>query len=125
MLFDTDVIIWALRGNKKASEWIDRAASLQLSSVSYIELLKGARDKRDQKAIQAFLHDLNFEQLPVTSAISHRAVIYIEEFALNAGLELADSLIAATACEHAIELCTANDKHYRVIADLNLLIFRP
>jgi predicted nucleic acid-binding protein len=125
MLFDTDVIIWALRGNAKAGRRIDEASSLHLSAVSYMELLKGARDKREQKAIQAFLRDLGFEQLPVTSAISHRAVIYVEEFALSSGLELADALIAATACEHGIELCTANDKHYRVVADLNLQIFRP
>lgn len=125
MLFDTDVIIWALRGNKKASARIDGASALHISAVSYMELLKGARDKRDQKAIQGFLRDLGFEQLPVTSAICHRAVIYVEEFALSSGLELADALIAATACEHAIELCTANDKHYRVLADLGMQIFRP
>jgi len=125
MLFDTDVIIWALRGNAKAGRRIDEASSLHLSAVSYMELLKGARDKREQKAIQEFLRDLGFEQLPVTSAICHRAVIYVEEFALSSGLELADALIAATACEHGIELCTANDKHYRIIADLNLQIFRP
>jgi len=125
MLFDTDLIIWALRGNAKAGRRIDEASSLHLSAVSYMELLKGARDKREQKAIQAFLRDLGFEQLPVTSAISHRAVIYVEEFALSTGMELADALIAATACEHGIELCTANAKHYRVVADLNLQIFRP
>ena len=125
MLFDTDVIIWALRGNLKASRRIDGAATLYLSAVSYMELIKGARDKREQKSIQAFLRDLGFEQLPVTSAICHRAVIYVEEFALSSGLELADALIAATACEHGIALCTANDKHYRVVADLNLQTFRP
>lgn len=125
MLFDTDVIIWALRGNKKAGAAIDASPSLHISAVSYMELLKGARDKSDQKAIQSFFRDLLFEQLPVTSAISHRAVIYVEEFALSSGLELADALIAATACEHGIELCTANDRHYRVIADLGLQIFRP
>ena len=125
MLFDTDVIIWALRGNLKASRRIDGAAALYLSAVSYMELLKGARDKREQKSIQAFLRDLGFEQLPVTSAICHRAIIYVEEFGLSSGLELADALIAATACEHGIALCTANDKHYRVVADLNLQTFRP
>jgi predicted nucleic acid-binding protein len=125
MLFDTDVIIWALRGNTKSSRRIDGASSLHVSAVSYMELIKGARYKREQKTIQAFLRDLGFEQLPVTSAICHRAVIYVEEFALSSGLELADALIAATACEHGIELCTANDKHYRVVADLNLQIFRP
>lgn len=125
MLFDTDVIIWALRGNTKASARMDGAATLHLSVVSYMELLKGARDKREQKAIQSFLRDLGFEQLPVTSAISHRAVIYVEEFALSSGLELADAFIAATACEHQISLCTANDKHYRVVTDLDIDRFRP
>ena len=125
MLFDTDVIIWALRGNHKAGGAIDASPSLHLSAVSYMELIKGARDKRDQKKIQAFLRDLGFEQLPVTSGICHRAVIYMEEFALSAGLELADALIAATACEHGLELCTANAKHYRVVADLGLQVFRP
>lgn len=125
MLFDTDVIIWALRGNRKASARIDGAPSLHVSAVSYMELLMGARDKREQKVIQAFLRDLGFEQLPVTSSISHRAVIYVEEFALSSGMELADALIAATACENGLELCTANDKHYRVVTDLGLAIFRP
>ncbi len=125
MLFDTDVLIWALRGNRKASGRIDGAPSLHVSAVSYMELLMGARDKREQKAIQAFLRDLGFEHLPVTSTISHRAVIYVEEFALSSGLELDDALIAATACENGLELCTANDKRYRVVTDLGLQIFRP
>jgi predicted nucleic acid-binding protein len=125
MLFDTDVLIWALRGNRRAASAIDQADRLQVSAVSYMELLKGARDKRDQKATQAFLRDLGFEMLPVTAGISHRAVIYMEEFVLSAGLELADALIAATAGEHGLDLCTANVRHYRVIADLNLKGFRP
>ena len=124
MLFDTDVLIWALRGNEKAGRCIDKAATLYLSAVSYMELIKGARDKREQKAIKSFLRDLGFEHLPVTAAISHRAVIYVEEFTLSSGLELAGALIAATACEQGIELCTANDKHYRVISDLSIRIFR-
>jgi predicted nucleic acid-binding protein len=49
----------------------------------------------------------------------------MEELALSAGLELADALIAATACEHGIKLCTANARHYRVVADLGLHVFRP
>lgn len=49
----------------------------------------------------------------------------MEEFALSAGLELADALIAATACEHGLERRTANARHYRVVADLSLQVFRP
>lgn len=57
--------------------------------------------------------------------VSHRAIVYMEEFTLSAGLDLADALIAATAAEHKVSLCTANDKHYRKIPGLTIARFRP
>lgn len=36
-----------------------------------------------------------------------------------------DVLIAATAGEHGLVLCTADVRHYKVIADLSLHAFRP
>ncbi len=38
---------------------------------------------------------------------------------------LSDALIAATACEHQLSLCTANAKYYRVVTDLDIIRFRP
>ncbi len=102
MLFDTDVIIWALRGNKKAADRIDAETVLQLSAVSYMELLKGSRNKEDQRQTTTFIRDMGFESLPVDTDVSHRATVYMEEYALSAGLNLADALIAATAAEHKI-----------------------
>lgn len=125
MLFDTDVVIWALRGNRKAARQIDFHDDLLLSAVSYMELLKGARDRGDQRLIKQFIHDMNFELVPIGDGISHRAVIYMEELALSSGLDLADALIAATAAERAVPVCTANAKHYRVIPGLDLDVFRP
>ena len=49
----------------------------------------------------------------------------MEEYTLKTALYLADTLIAATAIEHHVTLCTANIKHYREINELNLKIFRP
>ena len=125
MLFDTDVVIWALRGNETAGGKLDGAPDLHLSAVSYMELLKGARDKDEQKTIKSFINDLGFEMLPVSSAVSHRAVIYMEGFALSSGLDIADAMIAASAAEHKLTLCTANDRHYRAIPSLELEVFRP
>lgn len=125
MLFDTDVIIWALRGNQKAADRIDAEPVLQLSAVSYMELLKGSRNKDDQRLTMAFLRDLGFETLPIDENVSHRAIVYMEAFALGAGLDLADALIAATAAEQKISICTANDKHYKRIPNLALSVFRP
>ena len=125
MLVDTDVIIWMLRGNRKAARCIDGQPSLQIAAISYMELLKGARDKQEQKTIKSFLYDLGFEFLPVTQNICHRAIVYMEEYCLASGIDLADALIAATAAENGIELCTGNRRHYSIFSELTLHIFRP
>jgi hypothetical protein len=90
-----------------------------------MELLQGARDKQEAKAIKALLADLGVDVLPLTENIGHRASIYMEEYGLRAGLCMADALVAATAVENDLALCTANRKHYRVISDLDVRPFRP
>jgi hypothetical protein len=40
MLFDTDVLTWALRGNAKAAKVIDATSGFELSAVSYMKLRK-------------------------------------------------------------------------------------
>ena len=35
------------------------------------------------------------------------------------------ALVAATATEHALTLCTANGKHFSPIRDLNMKVFKP
>ena len=45
MIFDTDVMIWAFRGNEKALDAIDNAPSRAISAVTYMELLQGVRNK--------------------------------------------------------------------------------
>lgn len=123
MLFDTDVLVWLLRGNEQAAQAIESAGSRAISVVNYMELLQGARDRREAKAIKAIL--AAFRLLPLTENIGHRASIYLEEFGLNAGLRMADALVAATAVESHLPLCTANIKHYRSISELEIRQFKP
>jgi len=125
MLFDTDVLIWVLRGNPKAAKAVEDGSPRALSVVSYMELLQGARDKREIKAIRSFLADFGFEVVPLSENIGHRAAIYMEQYALKGALRLADALIAATAVETARALCSANRKHYKPISGLDLKVFRP
>jgi predicted nucleic acid-binding protein len=125
MLFDTDVIIWALRRNDKAVRKIDSTEVLQISAVTYMELLKGARDKQELRNLKKTLQMLSIEVIPISENISHRAMIYIEEYGLSSGMDLPDALIAATAVENDFTLCTANDKHYKVISNIELDTFRP
>ena len=125
MLFDTDVLTWYFRGNLKVAKVIDRAETRAISIVTYMELLQGARDKREQKAIRTCLVDLGFETLGLAPAVGHRAAIYMEEYALRVALCAMDALIAATAVELAMPLCTGNRKHFAPITELEIQTFRP
>jgi len=125
MLFDTDVLIWVFRGSKAAARLVDGTDDRAISVVTYMELLQGARSKQELRSIKEFLVDLGFHMLPLTENIGHRAAIYIEEYGLKAGLCMADALIAATAVEHGLVLCTANRKHYTPVHDLEMKPLRP
>lgn len=122
MIFDTDILIWTLRGNGKAAHAIEGDESPAVSIVSCMELFQGARDRSELSVIRRFL--LQFETLPLSENIGYRASIYMQEYALRAGLQLADSLIAATAVERQETLCSGNVKHYRAISELGLRPFR-
>jgi predicted nucleic acid-binding protein len=125
MLFDTDVLIWVLRGNAKAAQAVDDRPRRSLSVVTYMELLQGARNKAEIRALKAFLADIRFTLLPLTENIGHRASIYMEEYVLAESLSMADALIAATAIEANQPLISGNAKHYKAIQELDLKRFRP
>ena len=124
MLFDTDVLIWYLRGNAKAAKALQGSSARQISIVSYMELLQGARDKKEIKLIRSFIKDFNFQMLPVTENIGHRASVYMEEYCLKANMCLADALLAATAVENQTVFYTGNGKHYKPIKEIEIKIFR-
>lgn len=125
MLFDTDVLIWFFRGSEKAAQTIAASGDRSLSVINYMELLRGARDKSETKAIKEFLADFSFRFLPLTENIGHRASIYLEEYGLKSKLGVADALVAATAVENHKTLLTGNQRHYQPIKDLEMKIFRP
>ena len=124
MLFDTDVLIWALRGHEGAASLLEKTEERWISAITYMELIRGARDRQQAHEVRAFVEDLAFLVLPLTERTTHRAVIYIEEHGLRSGLDVADALIAAGAVEGGMALCTANAKHFRPISDLEVRTFR-
>jgi predicted nucleic acid-binding protein len=60
-----------------------------------------------------------------TENIGHRASIYIEEHILSSGLRSGDAIIAATAAENNMPLFSSNTKHFRMIKELKLKVFKP
>ena len=125
MIFDTDVIIWVQRGNDKAARLIDKTPEKYISVQTYMELMQCAHSKRQRQLTRDFLHDFNFQVLPLTENIGHRAAVYIDEYALSDGLRVGDAVIAATSVENNRMLTTGNSRHFKVIKDLQLKVFKP
>jgi predicted nucleic acid-binding protein len=125
VIFDTDVLIWVQRGNAKAARAIDQVTERYISILTYMELLQAAKNRKLHEYITAFVSDFGFQTLPLTENIGHRAAVYVAEYTLSHGVRAADALIAATATENNLPLCSGNAKHYRVIQELKLKVFRP
>jgi hypothetical protein len=125
MLVDTDALIWHLRGYPKATQRLDQLPKLILSTMTYLELVQGMRNRSELLALQKSLAMRKAERLPLTPAITERATVLMETLALSHGLQLGDALIAATGLEHQLTVPTANTKHFSAVEGLQLERFDP
>lgn len=124
-MFDIDILIWVQRGNEKAAKLIDSDEDKYISIQSYMELLQGAKNKIHHKYIKDFFTDFKFKVLPLTENIGHRALIYVAEYSLSSNMRAGDAIIAATAIENNIILVSSNVKHFKVVKELQLKVFKP
>ena len=125
MLFDTDILIWIQRGNHRAAVLVEKEEERCISVLTYMELLQGAREKRQHQHVLDFLSEYGFRILPLSENIGHRAAVYIEEYSLSYRPRAGDAIIAATATDNNLTLCTSNLKDYRPIKELKLKAFKP
>ena len=125
MLIDTDVLIWFLRGRSSAREALARCRPVELSAVTYMELVQGVRDRNELRMLRRTIRLNEWRILPLTEDISHRAVMYVEGYVLSDGLRVADALIAASAVQSGAALMTANSRHYKCIPDIELEPYHP
>jgi len=125
MLIDTDVLIWYLKGNDKAYEAIESSNNFFISVVTYMELVQGMRNKKELNSLRKALHIWNAQILYISEEISAKAMFYVEQHFLSHSMQLADALIGATAIAYGNPVLTGNDKHYKVLKDLEVKRFRP
>lgn len=84
-----------------------------------MELLIGARDKKELQSIISFLS--NFKLIEIDHTISKTAIKLIEKFGLSHSLKIPDALIASTALNKKISLYTKNLKDFKYINKLQIL----
>ena len=85
-----------------------------------MELIVGARDKRDLAMIDGFLS--LYPIVPLTESIGNRAYGLLKNYAKSHGLHVFDSLIGATALEKGLTVVTLNRKHYQMIDGLGVQV---
>jgi predicted nucleic acid-binding protein len=125
VIFDSDVLVWASRGDEQAEALVSGEKDRRASIVTLMELLQGAKSKAELPVIRQLFVDLEIELIPLSEAIGYDAANLIEDHGLPDGLHIEDALIAATARETGQILATANIKHFRSIPRLQLKPFRP
>jgi len=121
LLVDTDILIDVGRGLDEAvahlQAW-EAEREIGISAITYMELLVGCRNKREQRAVERFVE--RFEVLPVSALITEQAIELLRRYRLSHGLLIADALIAATAITKGIPLVSKNQRDYRFIEGVTL-----
>ena len=124
MIVDSDVLVWYMRGDKKARDKLKRLGGFSISAVRMMELIQGMRDRRELELFKGFLRTRGVKVIGISEKMSDRAVFYMEQHFLGSNLRMADALIGATAWILGEPLLTGNMKHYRVLKDIRLEKFR-
>lgn len=119
ILVDTDIIIKIYRGDKEKRKALAPIQdNLAISTVTAIELMIGAKNKKKQievsKTIKAYF------SYDITSAIGASAFALVKKYGLTHFIGVADAMIAATAIENKILLYTDNISDYDFIKELKL-----
>ena len=120
LVLDTDILIEILRGTPEAAKWLNahRDRTIGIPVIVRMEILQGARNKREQ---QVLIRELRkFHVLHLESGDTERALSWFESFYLSHNLGIMDCLIASIAVRLDKPLYTFNIKHYRPIKELDV-----
>jgi predicted nucleic acid-binding protein len=118
-LIDTNIIIDALHNNTNAISFIEGFDIVNISVITYVELLYGCMNKRELTEMQKLLSTYNVEQ--INEDISLMASKAVGENYLKHGLLMDDALIGCT-CLHRGYILATRDKHFAVVEGLKMFV---
>jgi predicted nucleic acid-binding protein len=124
-LLDTDIFSEFLKGHdlkvqQHAAAYRQAFGPLTISVVTAMEIVKGLHKMRREPEIQALLNRLAAEQVLGFDLIAAEQAGRIQADLERTGQPIgwADTVIAAIALEHGLELATGNTAHYQRIQQL-------
>lgn len=123
MLIDTDVLIFAFRGNRNAVNILDNLPKKYISVITYMEILQGVFNKIEINKFVNYIKKYHFTILPLNKEIGELASKLVLDYTLSHNMQMPDALIASTAIVYNKELLSANYKHFQFVPNLSLKKF--
>ena len=90
-VFDTNILIDYLAGRPAAKDELARYANARISMITWIVVMVGAKNKKEETAIREFLN--SFETIPLDEQVAETAV----QIRRQHRLRLPDALIWSSA----------------------------
>lgn len=125
-LLDTDILSFYFKGNvsvvNKVGEYLQHFEQLNISIITYYEIVAGLKFKNAQKQLKQFEDFATSNNIILVSENSAKisAEIYARLRTKGVMIGTSDILIAGIAIENELTLITNNVKHYGSIVDLNV-----
>ena len=122
-LLDTCILIDFLRGNPNVYDLFvtDENIKLSMSTITMMELIIGALNKREVNFIQKAFSKI--EIIYIDEEISKMAEDLVIKYSKSHNLQIPDALIASTAIKMNVELITYNISDFHYIPDIKLYQF--
>ncbi len=119
IVFDTDVLIWILRGKEEIIQKSEKLIKetngyIYITPIQIAEIYAGAR-KKEYKQIENLLS--SFKIIEIDFEIGKVAGEFINKYKKSHNVELADAIIGATCYVYDFKLWTLNKKHYPMIKE--------
>ena len=125
-LLDTDIFSFYMKGNndviEKVVDYLTEYPTLNISSITYYEILKGLEYKqasRQKENFENLVEEMNIINMSQTS-LKISAKIYGDLRRNGKVIGVSDTLIAGLAIEKKLKLITNNTKHFKHIENLDI-----
>lgn len=120
VLCDTNIFIHLFKKDKKTIKILHKIDSknILMPAITVMELFRGMRNKKELTEMIKKID--NYSIFDIDRNTSKLARELIKKYHLSKGMDIPDSLIAASAKNYNLELFTYNTKDFKFITGLRL-----
>lgn len=118
VFIDSCIVIDFIKGVQDIKNQLSQIKIPCINFIVEMELLQGAKDKRELRKIVKELN--SFNRLYFQNEIAKLSTQLLKDYALSHNLQIPDAIIAATSLVYNIPLFTHNKRDFKFIPNLEL-----